>query len=124
MHKKGEEMTSKGKARSSECAEASSGAKLFQDLVDIYRQTNPSVERVKLFGFDCLRTAGKVFAKLHNGQLVMKLPAARITALMMAGHLRPYERGRTEMKEWAVVATTQRKLVFALSEESRSFVGG
>ena len=59
---------------------------------DIRRKTNLQVsgfyaarcayvERVKLFGFDCLRFDSKVFAKLHKGNFVMKLPPKRVASL-------------------------------------------
>jgi hypothetical protein len=72
-----------------------------------------------LFGFDCLRINGKVFAKVHNGHLVMKLPASRITALVDSGQVSSYElRGRL-MKEWGVISTS--KDIIALAEEARVF---
>ncbi|MDE1900987.1 MAG: hypothetical protein KGI37_04995 [Alphaproteobacteria bacterium] len=99
---------------------ASSGEKLFAKLAAFYGATDTHVERVKLFGFDCLRVDGKVFAKLHNGHLVMKLPASRIAALIDFGCLGSYEcRGRL-MKEWGIVATANKDIV-ALAEESRAF---
>lgn len=103
----------------------SSGEKLFTKVAAFYAATYAHVERVTLFGFDCLRTGGKVFIKVHNGDVILKLPAARIAALIGAGKVRPYERGRgLGMKEWAVVTTNREKLVLALVEEARVFVGG
>ena len=99
----------------------SHGEKLFAKLVSFYDtpRTEYPVERAMLFGFDCLRINGKVFAKLHNGLLVMKLPANRITALLESGQASSYElRGRL-MKEWGVIATS--KNIIALAEEARAF---
>lgn len=97
------------------------GEKLFAKLVVFYATTNTHVEQVKLFGFDCLRVDGKVFAKLHSGDLVIKLPVERIDALMDSGHIASYEcRGRL-MKQWAVVTTIHEDII-ALAEESRGFV--
>jgi hypothetical protein len=72
-----------------------------------------------IFGYDCLRINGKVFAKLHNGHLVMKLPASRITTLVNSGQVSSYGlRGRL-MKEWGVISTSND--IIALAEEARVF---
>ncbi|MFA5018132.1 MAG: hypothetical protein WC504_11340 [Methylobacter sp.] len=99
----------------------SDGEKLFTTLASFYAtpQTEYPVERAMLFGFDCLRINGKVFAKVHNGHLVMKLPANRITALVDSGQANSYElRGRL-MKEWGVISTS--KDIIALADEARVF---
>lgn len=99
----------------------SHGEKLFAKLVSFYAtpHTEYPVERAMLFGFDCLRINGKVFAKLHNGHLVMKLPANRITALADSGQVSSYGlRGRL-MKEWCVISTSDD--IIALAEEARVF---
>lgn len=101
----------------------SHGEELFIQLASFYAtpQTEYPVERAKLFGFDCLRVNGKVFAKLHNGHLVMKLPASRITALAESDQVSSYGlRGRV-MKEWGVIKTSDD--IIALAEEARVFTG-
>jgi len=101
----------------------SHGEELFAQLASFYAtpQTEYPVERAKLFGFDCLRINGKVFAKLHNSHLVMKLPANRIAALVDSGQVNAYEhRGRT-LKEWGVIEAS--KDIIALAEEARVFTG-
>ncbi|MBU6529319.1 hypothetical protein OGR47_20705 (plasmid) [Methylocystis sp. MJC1] len=97
---------------------------MFEVIAEAFRNNEPRAERVKLFGFDCLRIAGKVFAKVSKGRLIVKLPAARVAALMTAGQLEPYEGARGAMKEWAVVVTDDERLAIAVSEEARSFVSG
>lgn len=103
---------------------STTAVRLFEAVVRAFRETEPGVERVKLFGYDCLRFAGKVFAKIDKGRLIMKLPKPRIEALMMAGQLEPYDGKRGEMKEWVVVDAIDERLVIALAEEARAFVGG
>ncbi|MFA6177135.1 MAG: hypothetical protein WC765_11215 [Phycisphaerae bacterium] len=101
----------------------SHGEKLFTKLVSFYatQRTEYPVERATLFGFDCLRINGKVFAKLHDGHLVMKLPANRITALVESGEIGAYGlRGRL-VKAWGVISTS--KDIVALAEEARVFAG-
>ncbi len=99
----------------------SHGEKLFTKLVSFYATSHTPypVERAMIFGFDCLRINGKVFAKLHNGHLVMKLPATRIKALVDSGQASSYElRGRLT-KKWGVISTS--KDIIALAEEARVF---
>lgn len=120
MGRGAETVTTKTREQESS-APSSSGEKLFAKLAAFYAATGTHVERAMLFGFDCLRTDGKVFAKLHNSNLVMKLPAKRVGDLIASGRLSPYNwRGRS-MKEWAVVTTTEKREAIALAEESRAF---
>lgn len=99
----------------------SDGEALFTQLAALYAtpQTKYPVERAKLFGFDCLRTNGKVFAKLHNGHLVMKLPANRIKALVASGQVGQYEHRGSVLKEWGIISTSGD--IIALAEEARVF---
>ncbi len=64
----------------------------------------PGVERVMKFGRLNLRVGGKVFAMTVKGQLVVKLPAPRIAALVDAGTGDYFVMGSRVMKEWATVA--------------------
>ncbi|MBL1256036.1 hypothetical protein [Methylocystis sp. Sn-Cys] len=97
------------------------GSRLFEVVAEAMHATESHVERVKLFGFDCLRLKGKVFAKASKGRLVVKLPATRVASLMMAGCVEPYAGARGNMKEWAVV-TTDDLTALGLSQEALSFV--
>jgi len=57
------------------------------------------------FGGGALRAGGKIFAMLDAaGQFVVKLPAARVSALIDAGQGRPFEAGKGRpMREWLAV---------------------
>lgn len=101
----------------------SHGEKLFAQIASFYAtpQTEYPVERAKLFGFDCFRINGKVFAKLHSGQLVMKLPANRIAALVDSSQVKAYEHRGRVLKEWGVIEAS--KDIIALAEEARVFAG-
>lgn len=51
-----------------------------------------------------LMTGGKLFAFIKDGDLVLKLPAARIDALVVSHDATRFERGQgTPMREWVVV---------------------
>lgn len=98
----------------------SGGERQFAELAEFYEATSTNVDRVKLFGYDCLRVEGKVFAKLHNGHLVMKFPLQRASALIGSNCAGPFMcRGRM-MKEWAIVDAG--KNIIDLAEEAREFV--
>ncbi len=74
-----------------------------------------------MFGSKGLRTGKKFFAIWWHGQLVVKLPPARIDELVRAGESEPFEpmEGRP-MNGWVVVAPAEDWP--ALAGESRSFV--
>lgn len=97
------------------------GARMFDHVVASLERPDSDVERVKLFGYDCLRASGKVFAKVDKGRLIMKLPKQRIESLMMAGHLEPYDGKRGEMKLWVVVDSIDDDLAVELAGEARNF---
>lgn len=97
------------------------GQKMFDNAAAFYGATNPDVERVKLFGYDCLRVRGKVFAKLDRANLILKLPRSHLAALIETGRAGVYQcRGRP-MREWGVMAMDHSDIV-ALAEEARVFV--
>ncbi len=101
-------------------AGSSHGEKLFAKLASVYSKPPYHIEREMIFGFDCLRTKGKVFAKLHNGKLVMKLPASRIKALVDSGDVSCYKLRGRPLKEWGVISTS--KDIISLAEEARSYI--
>lgn len=83
----------------------------------------PPVQRG--FGADALKIHGKIFAMLSGGRLVIKLPQARVDALVAAGEgarFDPRRDGRL-MKEWLVVAPMAEERWLALAREARAFVG-
>lgn len=78
----------------------------------------------RLFASDGLKVHNKIFAMLVRGSLVVKLPKARVDALVQAGQGDRFDPGHGRlMKEWVVIARgTADWLAFA--REARRFVGG
>jgi hypothetical protein len=71
-----------------------------------------------------LNVDGKIFAMCVKGNLVVKLPKARVEELTAAGVGRPFDPGHGRlMKEWISVAGGAARWV-ALAREARAFVGG
>ncbi len=81
----------------------------------------PGVERGTNWRSDGLRVNGKIFAMEVDGDLVVKLPAARCAELTAAGRARPFQTGKRTMREWVVIGAGEDWL--ALAEEAFAFVG-
>jgi hypothetical protein len=70
-----------------------------------------------------LRISGKIFAMLVNGELVVKLPKARVEELSTSRVGHPFDPGHGRlMKEWLAVPTKAGRRWPALVEEAREFV--
>jgi hypothetical protein len=87
---------------------------------------DPAVARSQMFGSPCLKIGGKVFASLHKGAFVVKLPRERVDALIAAGEGESFEpmAGRA-MKEWVQIpepAADSEDEWLAFAEEARDFV--
>jgi TfoX/Sxy family transcriptional regulator of competence genes len=77
------------------------------------------------FGAKELKIRGKIFAMLVRGRLVVKLPRARIDALVAAGtgeRFDPRHDGRL-MKEWLVIDPKAIDAWQPLATEALAFVG-
>jgi len=72
-----------------------------------------------------LMTGGKLFAFIKDGDLVLKLPAARIDALIESHDARRFERGQgMPMREWVVVPSVASADWPTLTREACDFVAG
>ncbi len=85
--------------------------------------TPPDSSR-RAFGADALTVHGSIFAMVRDGALVVKLPAARVSALVASGDGAPWGAGRGRpMKEWVAVGGVDPGSWLALAEEAWAFVG-
>ena len=70
-----------------------------------------------------LRVAGKIFAMLVRGELVVKLPAERVTAIVDAGQGTRFDAGKGRpMREWASVPPESDEDWDSLADEAYAFV--
>jgi hypothetical protein len=83
------------------------------------------VERGKMLSASGLRdpAVGKFFAFVTRGQLVVKLPADRVTELIANGEGRVFDAGKGRpMKEWVGLNPADETACAAYMREARKFV--
>lgn len=97
---------------------------LFWDVAEPFLADG--AERSTMMGFPCLRLDGAFFASVdrHTGDLIVKLPAARVDELIEAGTAGPFAPNGRRFKEWASVSTRDEKLWNELMEDARAFAAG
>src|SRR5260370_34294597 len=70
-----------------------------------------------------LKVDGRIFAMLVRGQLVLKLPADHVEALVDSGDGEPFDAGKGRpMREWLALSATSHKSWLALAREAMAFV--
>ncbi|TML10298.1 MAG: hypothetical protein E6F94_05075 [Actinobacteria bacterium] len=85
------------------------------------------VERGKMLSASGLRdpAAGKFFAFVTRGQLVVKLPAKRVAELIASGEGGVFDAGKGRpMKEWVGVTPADETVCAEYMREARKFVAG
>jgi hypothetical protein len=100
----------------------------YEDLARHFSR-RPNVTRItegKGFGSSGqLKVDGKIFAMLVRDELVLKLPKARVDALMREGAGRHFDAGKGRpMREWLVLSPASRKPWLPLAQEAMEFVEG
>lgn len=93
---------------------------LLSDMVSAH-----SVERGTMMGFPCMRIKGDFFASADHksGDLIVKLPKERVTALIDAGEGEPFAPAGRTFKEWVSIPSRDAKQWRLLAEEALLFVG-
>lgn len=95
---------------------------LFAALAAHHGETWVPSDSVK-FGANALRVNGKIYAALtRKRHLLLKLPPARVAALLDDGRAAPMESGGRVMRGWIMLAPDAAELWIQLSNEARAFV--
>ena len=76
------------------------------------------------FGSNALKVAGKIFAMLVSGALVVKLPRKRVDELVASGDGTRFDpRGGRPMTEWLVLDPASAQGWLPLAAEAMQYVG-
>lgn len=99
------------------------GEERFWELAEPYL-VRPGVTRSTMMGFPCLRIDGQFFASTDraNGNLLVKLPEARVEALVEAGRAEPFAPAGRRFREWAAVPFSRARSWRTLLAEAHDFV--
>lgn len=84
---------------------------------------DPTSRSSSAFGATALKVGGKIFAMLVRGELVVKLPRARVEALISSGAGRPFDMGAGRvMREWVSIPSDSAADWHAVAAEACEFV--
>jgi hypothetical protein len=97
---------------------------LFWDLAQ-QLLAEPGVTRSTMMGYPCLRANGAFFACVERatGNLIVKLPAYRVSELAAAGQALPFAPNGRAFREWAAFPVADPAEWRALLTEARGFAG-
>lgn len=84
----------------------------------------PDVESGRILHSTGLKTNGKFFAFVARGELVVKLPGARVDELVDAGAERFDANKGRPMREWVRLRLADEQQCEAYAAEARAFVAG
>lgn len=106
-----------------ETTEVNPGEERFWELAQPLL-ARPGVARSTMMGFPCLRVNGQFFASTDRGDgtLLVKLPEARVDALVEAGRADSFAPAGRRFREWAAVPYARRRTWASLLDEAFAFV--
>jgi hypothetical protein len=100
-------------------------ARIIQELSKDSRVQDPRVAQSRGFGSTGLKAAGKLFAMMVKGRLVVKLPKHRVDALVASRKGEYFDPGHGRlMKEWVAVGIEAKGTWLSLAREALEFVAG
>lgn len=84
---------------------------------------DPAVTRSTMMGFPCLRADGKFFACVdrRTGNLVVKVPARRVTELVTSGVGTTFAPNGKVFREWVAIPIPDDQEWAALLDEAKAF---
>jgi hypothetical protein len=104
--------------------ETTPGEARFWDLAEPLL-ARPGVERSTMMGLPCLRVHGAFFASCdrRSGDLLVKLPAARVDQLVGSGRAHAFAPAGRRFREWAAVPPERSRSWRQLLDEALAFRG-
>jgi hypothetical protein len=83
-------------------------------------------EKSTMMGHPCLRINVHFFASMerHTGNLMVKLAADKVNAMIDAGTAEPFAPAGRRFKEWALITTRDEEKWEALLQDALTFVQG
>ncbi len=106
--------------------ERDADASLFEELIEPLLASG-AAEEGTIMGRPCLRTPGGAFLAMAGspaGELIVKIPAARVEELIAAGAGLPFAPAGRRFREWVRVPQRDPVLWQALLDEARAFAEG
>ena len=102
---------------------ATTGEARFWDLAEPLL-ADEGVERSTMMGLPCLRVHGAFFASCdrHTGDLLVKLPEARVDQLVAAGRAHSFAPAGRRFREWAAIPSDRSRTWKRLLDEALVFV--
>ncbi len=92
-------------------------------VAEMVREPDVELSEKRGFGSSGLWTAGRLFTFLSHGRLVVKLPAARVEALVADGSGERWDPGHgRRMREWLALRPEATDDWKALASEAKVFV--
>ena len=103
---------------------ATTGQSRFGDLTEPLL-ARPGVARSTMMGLPCLRIHGAFFASCdrRTGDLLVKLPEARVDELVDAGRAQAFAPAGRRFREWAAIPVERSRTWNRLLDEALAFVG-
>jgi TfoX/Sxy family transcriptional regulator of competence genes len=98
------------------------GHEIFDPIAERYLEM-PDVDMGRMFASEGLRIRGKIFSLISfDGQLMLKLPAARTVELVEAGDAERVEMAGRAMREWVFVPADKAALWDPLVGEAFAYL--
>jgi TfoX/Sxy family transcriptional regulator of competence genes len=98
----------------------------YEALVKSFAASSPAARVGEGKGFGStgqLKVGGRIFAMLVRGTLVVKIPRARVDALVESGEGERFDAGKGKaMAEWFALSPISRRRWRALADEAMAFV--
>jgi hypothetical protein len=84
----------------------------------------PGVTRSTMMGLPCLRVDGSFFASYdrRTGDLLVKLPEARVGRLVHTGSGRPFSPAGRQFREWVAIPPERSRSWKKLLDEGHAFI--